>query len=217
MSADGYLLQHTETRISGVRLLPSSLRPFYTKRLLRKEYEIQRRRRGRVLFSSSVSLCELLCPSSVFLRLSTRFLACLRAWADLLLSSSASFVLSLLSALVQIQLQRLDQNRQRQQELLYSVEFQSQLMQRKVARVSGYCNTAEKKEFDQKIEKLEKVRRRRRTRRTRMSLGFSLSLSSFVFLLFVSFPAVSFLETSSPPFFAFSWVYLHPTNGHPSE
>ncbi|PHJ15505.1 flagella associated protein, partial [Cystoisospora suis] len=54
-----------------------------------------------------------------------------------------------------IQLQRLDQSRQRQQELLYTVEFQSQLMQRKVARVSGYCNTAEKKEFDQKIEKLE--------------------------------------------------------------
>ncbi|PFH37446.1 hypothetical protein BESB_039040 [Besnoitia besnoiti] len=55
------------------------------------------------------------------------------------------------------QLTRLDQERQRQQELLYAVEYQSQLMQRKVSRAAGVRGVAEKKELKAKIEKLETI------------------------------------------------------------
>merc|ERR1719324_2195290 len=57
---------------------------------------------------------------------------------------------------LQFQISRLDQERQRQQELLYAVDFQSQLMQRKVARVSGERTLEEKEEFNKKIEQLDK-------------------------------------------------------------
>merc|ERR1719478_524617 len=57
---------------------------------------------------------------------------------------------------LQFQISKLDQERQRQQELLYAVDFQSQLMQRKVARVSGERTLEEKEEFNKKIEQLEK-------------------------------------------------------------
>jgi len=57
---------------------------------------------------------------------------------------------------LQFQISRLDQERQRQQELLYAVDFQSQLMQRKVARVSGERTIEEQEEFKRRIEKLEK-------------------------------------------------------------
>merc|ERR1711985_229780 len=57
---------------------------------------------------------------------------------------------------LQFQISRLDQERQRQQELLYAVDFQSKLMQRKVARVSGERTLGEKEEFNKKIEQLEK-------------------------------------------------------------
>merc|ERR1712186_320508 len=45
---------------------------------------------------------------------------------------------------------------QRQQELLYAVDFQSQLMQRKVARVSGERTVEERDEFNRKVEALDK-------------------------------------------------------------
>merc|ERR1719409_166307 len=57
---------------------------------------------------------------------------------------------------LQFQISRLDQERQRQQELLYAVDFQSQLMQRKVARVSGERTIEEREEFKRRIDKLEK-------------------------------------------------------------
>merc|ERR1719502_2457809 len=57
---------------------------------------------------------------------------------------------------LQFQISRLDQERQRQQELLYAVDFQSQLMQRKVARVSGERTVEEQDEFKRRIEKLDK-------------------------------------------------------------
>merc|ERR1719247_1782313 len=57
---------------------------------------------------------------------------------------------------LQFQISKLDQERQRQQELLYAVDFQSQLMQRKVARVSGERTLEEKEEFNKRIEQLEK-------------------------------------------------------------
>merc|ERR1712139_273556 len=57
---------------------------------------------------------------------------------------------------LQFQISRLDQERQRQQELLYAVDFQSQLMQRKVARVSGERTIEEQEEFKRRIEKLDK-------------------------------------------------------------
>merc|ERR1719409_2428778 len=57
---------------------------------------------------------------------------------------------------LQFQISRLDQERQRQQELLYAVDFQSQLMQRKVARVSGERTIEEREEFKRRIEKLDK-------------------------------------------------------------
>lgn len=57
---------------------------------------------------------------------------------------------------LQFQISRLDQERQRQQELLYAVDFQSQLMQRKVARVSGERTVEEREEFNEKVEQLEK-------------------------------------------------------------
>lgn len=57
---------------------------------------------------------------------------------------------------LQFQISRLDQERQRQQELLYAVDFQSQLMQRKVARVSGERTVEEKEELNKKVEALEK-------------------------------------------------------------
>merc|ERR1719324_1809434 len=56
---------------------------------------------------------------------------------------------------LQFQISRLDQERQRQQELLYAVDFQSQLMQRKVARVSGERTVEERELFNSRIEKLE--------------------------------------------------------------
>jgi coiled-coil domain-containing protein 39 len=55
---------------------------------------------------------------------------------------------------LQLQISKLDQERQRQQELLYAVDFQSQLMQRKVARVSGERTIEEKDEFNKKVEAL---------------------------------------------------------------
>eukprot|EP00927_Polykrikos_kofoidii_P069290 TRINITY_DN64693_c0_g1_i1.p1 TRINITY_DN64693_c0_g1~~TRINITY_DN64693_c0_g1_i1.p1 ORF type:complete len:902 (+),score=221.70 TRINITY_DN64693_c0_g1_i1:127-2832(+) len=57
---------------------------------------------------------------------------------------------------LQFQISRLDQERQRQQELLYAVDFQSQLMQRKVARVSGERTVEEREEFNTKVEQLDK-------------------------------------------------------------
>merc|ERR1719331_516743 len=57
---------------------------------------------------------------------------------------------------LQFQISRLDQERQRQQELLYAVDFQSQLMQRKVARVSGERTIEEQEEYKRRIEKLDK-------------------------------------------------------------
>merc|ERR1711904_283128 len=57
---------------------------------------------------------------------------------------------------LQFQISRLDQERQRQQELLYAVDFQSQLMQRKVARVSGERTVEERELFNSRIEKLDK-------------------------------------------------------------
>merc|ERR1719215_977811 len=56
---------------------------------------------------------------------------------------------------LQFQISRLDQERQRQQELLYAVDFQSQLMQRKVARVSGERTIEEQEEFNRRIKKLD--------------------------------------------------------------
>merc|ERR1719482_1992301 len=53
------------------------------------------------------------------------------------------------------QIQRLDAERQRQQELLYAVDFQSQSMQRKVARVSGERTLEEKEELVKKTEQAE--------------------------------------------------------------
>merc|ERR1719326_357983 len=49
------------------------------------------------------------------------------------------------------QIQRLDVERQRQQELLYAVDFQSQFMQRKVARVSGERTLEEKEDLEEKM------------------------------------------------------------------
>lgn len=57
---------------------------------------------------------------------------------------------------LQLQISKLDQERQRQQELLYAVDFQSQLMQRKVARVSGERTIEEKEEHNRKVEQLDK-------------------------------------------------------------
>eukprot|EP00928_Gymnodinium_smaydae_P048052 TRINITY_DN320_c0_g2_i1.p1 TRINITY_DN320_c0_g2~~TRINITY_DN320_c0_g2_i1.p1 ORF type:complete len:893 (-),score=305.30 TRINITY_DN320_c0_g2_i1:246-2924(-) len=57
---------------------------------------------------------------------------------------------------LQFQISRLDQERQRQQELLYAVDFQSQLMQRAVARVSGERTVEERDEFNKKVEQLDK-------------------------------------------------------------
>jgi len=56
---------------------------------------------------------------------------------------------------LQFQIHKLDQERSRQQELLYAVDFQSQLMQRKVARVSGERTVEEKEEFQRKVQQLE--------------------------------------------------------------
>jgi len=56
---------------------------------------------------------------------------------------------------LQLQISKLDTERQRQQELLYAVDFQSQLMQRKVARVSGERTIEEKDEFNRKVEQLD--------------------------------------------------------------
>ncbi|CAK0859056.1 unnamed protein product [Prorocentrum cordatum] len=57
---------------------------------------------------------------------------------------------------LQFQISRLDTERQRQQELLYQVDFQSQLMQRKVARVSGERTVEERDDYNKKVEQLEK-------------------------------------------------------------
>merc|ERR1719353_1861497 len=56
---------------------------------------------------------------------------------------------------LQHQIQRLDVERQRQQELLYAVDFQSQFMQRKVARVSGERTLEEKEDLARKLEQAE--------------------------------------------------------------
>jgi chromosome segregation ATPase len=56
---------------------------------------------------------------------------------------------------LQFQISRLDAERQRQQELLYAVDFQSQLMQRKVARVSGERTVEERDDFNKKVEVLD--------------------------------------------------------------
>jgi len=57
---------------------------------------------------------------------------------------------------LQAQVSKLDHERGRQQELLYAVDFQSQLMQRKVARVSGERTVEERDEFNKQVENLEK-------------------------------------------------------------
>merc|ERR1719387_514268 len=57
---------------------------------------------------------------------------------------------------LQYQINRLDQERLRQQELLYAVDFQSQLMQRKVARLSGERTLEEKDDLNRKIGHLDK-------------------------------------------------------------
>jgi len=57
---------------------------------------------------------------------------------------------------LQFQIGKLDQERQRQQELLYAVDFRSQLMQRMVARVSGERTVEERDEFNKEMERLEK-------------------------------------------------------------
>merc|ERR1712060_849428 len=57
---------------------------------------------------------------------------------------------------LQFQISRLDHERGRQQELLYAVDFQSQLMQRKVARVSGERTVEERDEFNKQVAILEK-------------------------------------------------------------
>merc|ERR1712039_24695 len=57
---------------------------------------------------------------------------------------------------LQFQISRLDSERQRQQELLYAVDFQSQLVQRKVARVSGERTVEERDEFNRKVEQLDR-------------------------------------------------------------
>jgi len=57
---------------------------------------------------------------------------------------------------LQFQISRLDQERGRQQELLYAVDFQSQLMQRKVARVSGERTIEERDEYNKKVDALTK-------------------------------------------------------------
>merc|ERR1719453_1226836 len=57
---------------------------------------------------------------------------------------------------MQLQISKLDIERQRQQELLYAVDFQSQLMQRKVARASGERTFEEKEELHKRIEQLQK-------------------------------------------------------------
>merc|ERR1719222_1653447 len=57
---------------------------------------------------------------------------------------------------LQFQISRLDQERQRQQELLYAVDFQSQLMQRKVARVSGERTVEERDEHNNKVQQLDR-------------------------------------------------------------
>merc|ERR1712087_717797 len=57
---------------------------------------------------------------------------------------------------LQFQISRLDQERQRQQELLYAVDFQSQLMQRKVARVSGERTVEERDDYNKKVEQLDR-------------------------------------------------------------
>jgi len=57
---------------------------------------------------------------------------------------------------LQLQISKLDQERQRQQELLYAVDFQSQLMQRKVARVSGERTIEEKDEFNRQVDQLDR-------------------------------------------------------------
>merc|ERR1719454_1693476 len=57
---------------------------------------------------------------------------------------------------LQHQIQRLDVERQRQQELLYAVDFQSQFMQRKVARVSGERTLEEKEDLARKLEEAER-------------------------------------------------------------
>mmetsp|Transcript_71485 Transcript_71485/g.149443 ORF Transcript_71485/g.149443 Transcript_71485/m.149443 type:complete len:890 (+) Transcript_71485:208-2877(+) len=56
---------------------------------------------------------------------------------------------------LQFQISRLDAERQRQQELLYAVDFQSQLMQRKVARVSGERTVEERDDFNKKVKELD--------------------------------------------------------------
>eukprot|EP00930_Biecheleria_cincta_P096370 TRINITY_DN8822_c0_g1_i2.p1 TRINITY_DN8822_c0_g1~~TRINITY_DN8822_c0_g1_i2.p1 ORF type:complete len:888 (+),score=287.27 TRINITY_DN8822_c0_g1_i2:112-2775(+) len=57
---------------------------------------------------------------------------------------------------LQLSISKLDQERQRQQELLYAVDFQSQLMQRKVARVSGERTIEEKDEFNRQVDQLDR-------------------------------------------------------------
>uniref|UniRef100_A0A0G4G0L3 Coiled-coil domain-containing protein 39 n=1 Tax=Chromera velia CCMP2878 TaxID=1169474 RepID=A0A0G4G0L3_9ALVE len=59
------------------------------------------------------------------------------------------------SKTLQFQIQRLDQERRRQFQLMYKVDFESQVMQRKVARVSGERTMEEKLELSNKIENLE--------------------------------------------------------------
>ncbi|CDJ66613.1 hypothetical protein, conserved [Eimeria necatrix] len=66
------------------------------------------------------------------------------------LSSSKSALKSL-----HAQLQQHEAEKSRQQELLYSIDFQCQAMQRKVSRVSGYKTAAETKALQKQIKELQ--------------------------------------------------------------
>ncbi|KAF4652818.1 hypothetical protein FOL47_010845, partial [Perkinsus chesapeaki] len=56
---------------------------------------------------------------------------------------------------VKARISKVEAERQRQQELLYNVDFECQLMQRKVARISGERSSEEKAELNSKIENYE--------------------------------------------------------------
>ncbi|EGR30111.1 hypothetical protein IMG5_141810 [Ichthyophthirius multifiliis] len=58
---------------------------------------------------------------------------------------------------LQSHIQKLNQEFQRQQELLYNVEYQIQLMERKVARAKGERTLEEKKDLENEIEQAEKI------------------------------------------------------------
>lgn len=58
---------------------------------------------------------------------------------------------------LQAQLQQQEAEKSRQQELLYSIDFQCQAMQRKVSRISGYKTAAEAKALQKHMKELHAV------------------------------------------------------------